>query len=77
MITRQALGNVTIRPMGTYSETTTYQHLDLVTYGNASYLAKKESTGKAPATNAEYWQLIAQGGGKTPSVDVNGILSWD
>lgn len=55
------LGKVAITPKGEYSNATTYQSLDLITYNGGSYLALKETTGNLP-TNNEYWQLIAEKG---------------
>ena len=55
------LGKVAITPKGEYSNATTYQNLDLITYQGNSYLALKETTGNLP-TNNEYWQLIAEKG---------------
>ena len=55
------LGKVAITPKGEYSNATTYQNLDLITYQGGSYLALKETTGILP-TNNEYWQLIAEKG---------------
>lgn len=55
------LGKVALTPKGEYSNATTYQSLDLITYNGGSYLALKETTGNLP-TNNEYWQLIAEKG---------------
>ena len=55
------LGKVAITPKGEYSNATTYQNLDLITYQGGSYLALKETIGNLP-TNNEYWQLIAEKG---------------
>lgn len=60
-MTTKILGKVAITPKGEYSNATTYQSLDLITYNGGSYLALKETTGNLP-TNNEYWQLIAEKG---------------
>lgn len=60
-MTTKVLGKVAITPKGEYSNATTYQLLDLITYDGSSYLALKETTGNLP-TNNEYWQLIAEKG---------------
>lgn len=62
-MTTKVLGKVAITPKGEYSNATTYQLLDLITYEGGSYLALKETTGNLP-TNNEYWQLIAEKGEK-------------
>lgn len=53
-------GRVLIMPRGTYDANATYEMLDLVMYNNASWLAKKTSTGIEP-TNDEYWHKMADG----------------
>ena len=50
-------GRVAIVPKGEYFSTITYDKLDLVTFNNDTYIAKKASTGIEP-TNEEYWMLI-------------------
>jgi hypothetical protein len=60
-MTTKVLGKVAITPKGEYSNATTYQLLDLITYEGGSYLALKETTGNLP-TNNDYWQLIAEKG---------------
>lgn len=46
---------------GDYNADSTYDFLDVVYFGNASYVAKKETAGNAPAENNEYWQILARG----------------
>lgn len=47
---------------GDYKSTETYDFLDVVYYGNSSYVAKKETIGNIPQENDEYWQILAKGG---------------
>ncbi len=75
------LGKVAITPKGEFSEITTYQKLDVVTYLGSSYMALQESTGNLP-TNTEYWQKIAEKGvngepGKDGLNGTNGIDGKD
>ena len=58
-------------PRGQYSDTETYDYLDFVYSGDASYIAKKLTTGNPPAENNEYWQLFARGGTLTENSDVS------
>lgn len=53
-------GRVLIVPRGEYDEATTYNLLDLVTYGSKPWLCKKNNTvGIEPsAENSTYWQLL-------------------
>lgn len=54
---------------GDYSKTATYDFLDVVYYGNSSYVAKKLTIGNEPVDNNEYWQILA----KTPASTVTGV----
>lgn len=54
---------------GDYNNTATYDFLDVVYFGNASYVAKKLTIGNEPANNSEYWQVLA----KLPNGTVTGI----
>ena len=74
-VTKQMLGKVCIAPRGVYSGSTQYYPLDLVTYGNAAYIAKQNTKGAAP-TNATYWQLICSGGAGSPALNSADILCW-
>lgn len=58
-------------PRGRYRDTETYDYLDFVYSGDASYIAKKLTTGNPPAENNEYWQLFARGGTLTENSDVS------
>lgn len=58
-------------PRGRYSDTETYDYLDFVYCGDASYIAKKLTTGNPPAEDNEYWQLFARGGTLTENSDVS------
>ncbi len=58
-------------PRGRYSDTETYDYLDFVYSGDASYIAKKLTTGNPPAEDNEYWQLFARGGTLTENSDIS------
>lgn len=45
---------------GDYDSTATYEFLDVVFYGDSSYVAKKETTGNEPENSNEYWQILAK-----------------
>lgn len=45
---------------GEYDSSATYDFLDVVLFGNSSYVAKKLTIGNAPAENSEYWQMLAR-----------------
>lgn len=47
---------------GDYREDSTYDFLDVVYSGGASYVAKKKTTGNPPSENNEFWQIFARGG---------------
>lgn len=50
-----------ITPKGNYSNTETYEILDLVTYNGSSYICKKTSTNISPTVESN-WQLCGQKG---------------
>lgn len=54
-------GKIGLRPRGIYSDSATYDTLDFVYYGSASYVAKQLTVGNTPAENNEYWQILARG----------------
>ena len=54
---------------GEYDSSATYDFLDVVLFGNSSYVAKKLTIGNTPAENSEYWQVLA----KTPDSGVTGL----
>ena len=56
---------------GEYDEAATYDFLDVVFYGGASYVAKKLTIGNPPARNDEYWQVLAEGGSLTTDGDAS------
>ena len=64
-------GKAMLIPRGQYSDTETYEYLDFVYSGDASYVAKKLTTGNPPAEDNEYWQLLARGGTLTENSDVS------
>lgn len=55
-------GRVAPVPKGDWNGTTAYDMLDIVTYNNASWIAKRESLGQTPQDGA-YWQVF---GGVVP-----------
>lgn len=64
-------GKAMLIPRGQYSDTETYEYLDFVYSSDASYVAKKLTTGNPPAEDNEYWQLLARGGALTENSDVS------
>lgn len=49
-------GRILIIPRDDYNKDTTYEMLDLVNFGSATWLAKKTVTGIEPSeANSEYW----------------------
>lgn len=61
MATTVNLGKVMVTPKGTYSPTTSYEWLDIVTYGGSSYVVLQDVIGVTP-TEGEYYTLIASKG---------------
>lgn len=53
------LGRVGMLPKGAWSETTTYEKLDVVSNNGNSFVASKPSTG-IPTTNTEYWMALTE-----------------
>lgn len=54
-------GRVSFIIKGYYNSQNTYEFLDVVYYGNSSYVAKKETIGNEPEESNEYWQIFARG----------------
>ena len=55
-------GRILIMPKGNYDSSVTYEMLDLVFHGGASWVAKKTATGIEPTVaNAEHWMLMCAG----------------
>jgi predicted regulator of Ras-like GTPase activity (Roadblock/LC7/MglB family) len=50
------------RYRGSWSSTSTYAVLDVVTYSGSSYLAKVSTVGRAPTSYPTYWGLLAARG---------------
>ena len=49
-------GRILLMPKGEYDVNTNYEFLDIVTYGNATWVAKQASTGIIPSDDtSEYW----------------------
>lgn len=67
MATWQSAGKVRMTPKGTYSSSTAYEILDIVTNaeGSASYIAKQNVPAGTALTNTAYWAVVA---------DVHGAL---
>lgn len=65
------LGNIALNPRGEYSDETSYEYLDTVSYKGGSYVCLAELTktisGIAPAQgkNTEHWQMLTLPGGLT------------
>lgn len=64
------LGNVAPNPRGTYSEATSYEYLDTVSYQGGSYMCIAElgATGVSPVhgENTDTWQMLTLPGELTP-----------
>lgn len=53
----QNAGRILLMPKGDYAAGTTYEMLDLVNHGGASWVCKKSCTGQEPTdSNTTYWQ---------------------
>lgn len=65
------LGNIAFNPRGEYSDETSYEYLDTVSYKGGSYVClaelAKTTSGIAPepGKNTEHWQMLALPGGLT------------
>lgn len=65
------LGNIALNPRGEYSDETSYEYLDTVSYKGGSYMCLAELTktisGIAPeeGKNTEHWQMLTLPGGLT------------
>jgi hypothetical protein len=63
------LGKVGIVMKGTWSNSTPYEVLDAVYYGDATYIAKQDVPANTLPTNTTYWQqALSIGGGETKNV---------
>lgn len=60
---------------GDYDPLDTYEFLDIVYYNEASYVAKKTTTGNIPTDNDEYWQAFAKA--KREAGAVTGVKGED
>lgn len=66
------LGNIALNPRGEYSDKTSYEYLDTVSYMGGSYMClaelAKTISGIAPAQgeNTDYWQMLTLPGQLTP-----------
>lgn len=56
------LGKVVMIPKGTWSASTAYEYLDIVTDDGSSYVAKQDVPAGTALTNTTYWQPIAAKG---------------
>lgn len=69
-------GKVAMTPKGVYNEETTYEYLDVVLFGTASWVAKKVTTGNPPE-DGEYWQKLAAGAEEIINDNsATGINTW-
>lgn len=73
----------------TYNPETVYEYLDVVYYGNSSYVAQKTTVGNTPDADTEFWHIFASGAqpaspgspgmvmadGVTISVSDDGVIS--
>lgn len=65
------LGNIAFNPRGEYSDETSYEYLDTVSYKGGSYVClaelAKTTSGIAPepGKNTEHWQMLTLPGGLT------------
>ncbi len=57
-------GRIGFNIRGYYSENDTYDFLDVVYYGNSSYVAKQTTVGNTPVENNAFWQILARGIGE-------------
>lgn len=63
------LGNISFNPRGNYSDTDSYEYLDLVFFEGGSYLCKFSNlTGVSPISGIsnDYWQCVSIPGDITP-----------
>ena len=65
------VGRIGFLLKGDYSDTETYDFMDIVYYNGASYVAKKPTIGNAPVRKNEYWQIFAEGGALTETSDIS------
>lgn len=83
------LGKVACTPKGEYSASASYMVLDIVSYQGGSYMALKDVTGVTPSNDGLNWMRLAEKGSDgidgtdgadgatfTPSVSLDGELSW-
>ena len=70
-------GRVMPLPRGAYNSATEYHILDIVSYGNAAYMALQTTQGNAP-TNTTYWQKLVDSAtqlAQLSDVDFNNVLN--
>lgn len=72
-----AMGKIFLINKGTYSASTTYSVLDVVTRNGKRYIAKQSTHNNAPSDNGDndYWQLIAESGNYRATLGSDGILN--
>lgn len=75
------LGRIMPLPKGDYDSSLSYEILDMVKDGNASYIAKKNvPVGEVPSRTSEFWQILVDGEElvlPTATVDQKGIVKPD
>lgn len=63
-----------LNPRGTWQKSIVYNRLDVVSYQGSSWIARKESIGRAPA-ESQFWMLLAErgpGGGGSLTISSGG-----
>lgn len=55
-------GKITLLPRGEYDSSTQYEMLDMVTYEDNTYCAKKNSKGNTPSPTSSYWMFLGLSG---------------
>ncbi len=56
------LGKVSMTPKGAWNASTSYEPLDVVSYGGSAFLARRANSNVTPTEGAD-WQMIAEKGG--------------
>ena len=59
----------TLNPRGPWQKSTIYNRLDVVSYLGSSWIARKESIGRAPKED-QFWMLLAERGSGSGSLTV-------
>ena len=68
------IGRILLMPRGAYSGTAVYNNLDWVRHNGVAWVCTTDNTtGIAPATGVPEWQVLAQDGAVTGSVDWSNV----